>query len=86
MQAEFSTKARTRTTAVLNLERDFHGSIWGRPISRDEKPDWPNMHSIGITLSLRDVHGRPADKENFHDGPFEITLHSINLEYDSVSN
>ena len=84
IQAEFNTKANTRTTVVLNLDRDFHGSIMGRPV-RDENPDWTSMHSIGITLSLRDVHGMPADKETFHDGPFAITLHSITLEYDSVS-
>ena len=81
MQAEFSTEAGTRTTIVLRLDRDFIGNIMGRPVDVGP-PDWTSMHSVGLLLSLRDVHGNPATKEKFHDGPFSIILHSIALEFD----
>jgi len=78
-QAQFPTVARTRTTAVLNLSRDFFGSIMGRPAAVGRTPDWTAMRGIGLSLSLVDVHGRPAARETFHDGPFAITLHSIEM-------
>lgn len=78
-QAQFLTVARTRTTAVLELSRDFFGSIMGRPAAVGRTPDWTAMRGIGLSLSLVDVHGRPAARETFHDGPFAITLHSIEI-------
>ena len=75
MQAEFRTAARTRTTVVLNLDRDFYGIISGWLVAAGRTPDWTSMLGVGITLSTLDVHGDRTD--TFHNGPFSITVHSI---------
>ena len=81
-QAEFDTKAGERTVVELPLDKDtWYGAIGGRPAAAvGQLPDWSQLRGIGVILSSMDVHGKPADPTHFRgSGPFEITLHSIEM-------
>ena len=81
-QAEFATKAGERTTVTLPLDAaTWHGAVWGRKylLPRGQAIDWGAFRGISLMLSFLDVHGNRADPATFHDGPFEITVHSMEL-------
>ena len=62
VQAEFLTRpAGVRNAAVLPLDLDtWQGSVMGRRVMIDGEPDWGAMRGLGITLSFKDILGRPA--------------------------
>ena len=83
-QAEFDTAAGGAPTTVelpLDAKTWVGPTIWGRTyaMKRGQAIDWGSFRGISLMLSFLDVHGNRARAGAFHDGPFSLTLHSMEL-------
>ena len=59
----------------------WHGSIMGRRVSlpSGRQIPWAEMRGVSIILSLLDVYGKSSDPRKFHEGPFQIEIHDMEI-------
>ena len=81
-QAEFDTKAGQRTVVVLPLNKaTWHETMGGDSVAHGGLPVWAHLRGMALVRSSKDVKGKPADPAQFRgDGPFEITVHSMQFD------